>query len=513
MENNDKNKIVFNVRVFFVIFIVACLAQILFAFGMKFYVRNKMQDTVEKELHRVDSVYAHQYEEALKTGSSSKLVYSENEDCFIAVIDSDGNVLDSRKGTNINFNVANVLKLLYSSKIIGDSYERVATDIVNSGTGRVEFYSANQSKILVYTPVSTTGYSVVRVIPKKIFMAMCDDASNQVGVLAYGVIALAIVMFIIVHLFSKYATGIETNNERHNMIAADNDLISFTYHPSIASFEMTGAVNKIFGNEIGKRSQVDWNSLSQLLHPDDQTLLRNMSKAIKTGETKYTTEFRMISPSGDYHWYRLNGKSILGESGEHNKFVGTIQNSDDQITHENMLKNKAEHDLLTGLLNKITLEDSINEALKNASHNAFSFFIVDLDNFKAVNDNLGHATGDKVLTDVASKLQLVFNEADYIGRLGGDEFAVLLVIPSMMVSQAEKLTREKANLLNELLRAEYGDDKITIHVSASIGVATYPRDGMDFQTLYRNGDKALYHSKEHGKNQATFYSELAVEEK
>lgn len=496
------------VRFYFRCLVSLLLLQVIVIVAMNFAVKGKIESIVEAQYHRIDSVYAAQYKDSSANSEFGRVSFISDEDCYLAVIDSDGNILEHCIGGGTSVMLTNVYRLLKGARILHGNYDYAVSSMQNFESGRVEFYSANQSKILIYTPVEDGEHQVVRIIPKKIFDNIRNEYASTVSFAFWIIILVAFCIFIVIHYLSNYALEIETNNARQEIIAADNNLISFTYHMSIASFEMTGAVNKIFGEEIGKRSQIDWSTLSQLLHPEDQGLVRNMSKAIKDGSTKYTTEFRMKDPNGDYHWYRLNGKSVQDKDGDSNRFVGTIQHSDDQITHENMLKEKAEHDLLTGLLNKVTIEESVNAAIKETSHNSYAFYIIDLDNFKAVNDNLGHAVGDKVLTDVASKLQLIFNEADYIGRLGGDEFAVLLVIPSMMVSQADKLIREKAILLNEMLRAEYTGETISIPVSASIGIASYPDDGIDFQELYRNADKALYYSKEHGKNQFTFYRSL-----
>ena len=494
------------------IFLTILIVQFVCVFTIKVYNDRLMLEKVEEHFHEIDSIYARS-SIMLEEDLTIRTVNFENDNqCYLALIDPKGDVINSIKGSEIGISASNIYKLLKSAKFIETDYDTMIANIANGKPGKVEFINSNQSKILIYTPVYNSGYSIVRIISKKNYIALRNQYTVQVNKVVYFSFAIWLVLVGVLYMFIKHIVSIEENNERHELIAADNDLISFTFRTDISCFEMSGAVKKVFGEALGSRKQMDLNTLSKVLHPDDASFVRNISKVISSGEAKYTTEFRMIKPSGDYGWYRFNGKSIKDDKGQVIKLVGTIQNSDDQIAHENMLKNMAEHDLLTGLLNKITLEDFVNNAIKNSTHNIFAFYIVDLDNFKAVNDNLGHAVGDKVLTDVASKLQLVFNETDYIGRLGGDEFAVLLVVPSMMVSQAGKLIKEKAALVNGLLCEEYGDDNIKIAVSASIGISVYPNDGTDFQSLYRHSDKALYHSKEHGKNQFTFYDELVENE-
>ncbi len=154
----------------------------------------------------------------------------------------------------------------------------------------------------------------------------------------------------------------------------------------------------------------------------------------------------------------------------------------------------------------MTMENSISDIIKRRPYSTFAFYIIDMDNFKAVNDNLGHAIGDKVLVDVANKLTLLFNEYDFIGRLGGDEFAVMLVIPENMSNYSSRLIELKAKSLCENLKETYSDDRADVTVSASIGIAIYEKDGRSFSELYRHADLALYQSKNNGKNQFTFYT-------
>ena len=493
---------------YFIVLVIVLAIQLISICAMNAAIKKRVLDGVEARYHAVDKAFGKTVIGVEDDEAVVESFYGSDDSVYVAVTDTEGNVIVSYSGKDVSIGAPNILQYLSTAKS-SDLTDVQMKDIFKNGTsGRFVFYGGNQSKVLIYTnDKELDGHTVVRIMPKRVFNANKDGYGASVNHATVIIVFLDVVIFLIAFFFFRFAAGLESSNARNSLIAEDNDLISFTYHPSIASFEVTGAVEKAFGEEIGKRSHIDWNTLSRLIHPDDQALLRNISKAIKTKDSKYTSEFRIVDKDGNYHWYRINGKSIQAGN-DVTKFVGTIQNSDDQITHENMLKNKAEHDLLTGLLNKITMEELVNEAINSSGHSVYAFYIVDLDNFKAVNDNLGHAVGDKVLTDVASKLQLVFNEADYIGRLGGDEFSVLLVIPSMMTSQADKLIKEKATLLNDIMRAEYGDENITINVSASIGIAVYPEEGGDFHTLYQHADKALYHSKEHGKNQYTFYKDV-----
>lgn len=492
-------------QLFFGVFAVLATISFLVLMSCYFIIKSQLATYEEQKYHEKDAIIARYCVDAQQDSSHIDLL-SENKNSILLYIDQDGNIIQKSKDSNVSVPGDNLFSVLDKSTVYGKTVTEAKNSIVSGNEGSFEIYYDKQKKMLIYTPVRDNVHTIVRIVPTKDFKTYTTIfAFATYHELIFGLVLL-IGMVAVVRMMCKYIDDIEKANERNDLIAKDNELVSYIYHSSIASFELTGAVESIFGADIGKRGKIDVNSLNDKLHADDRALLRNITKAMRDHENRYTTEFRMVDEEGVYHWYRLNGKSIVDDHGEVKKFVGTIQNSDDQIIHENMLKNKAEHDLLTGLLNKITTQEAIDNKVANNQHGAAAFYIIDLDNFKAVNDNLGHAVGDKVLTDVASKLQLVFNENDVIGRLGGDEFAVLLVIPPTMTSQAEKLISEKAAHVNEILRATYGNDEIEINVSASIGIAQCSEEIGSFEKLYKCADKALYRSKQKGKNCFTMYT-------
>lgn len=173
------------------------------------------------------------------------------------------------------------------------------------------------------------------------------------------------------------------------------------------------------------------------------------------------------------------------------------------------LNRKAHIDLLTGVLNKRSFEERVEAILKKASDaEYYALILIDVDNFKGVNDTLGHAYGDKVLAGVGEILRNTFQPEDTPGRLGGDEFCVLMKMKDAD-SDAERLAAidEKCAELGAVFRNTYtGDDK-NYKVSASIGVSVYPTKGTSFLELYKKADSALYLSKKKGKDTFTIYSE------
>jgi diguanylate cyclase (GGDEF)-like protein/PAS domain S-box-containing protein len=174
-------------------------------------------------------------------------------------------------------------------------------------------------------------------------------------------------------------------------------------------------------------------------------------------------------------------------------FCGIIRDITERKTSENKLAYLAYHDPLTGLYNRKAFLEMLEETIREAKRyeNSRSILYIDLDHFKKVNDFFGHEIGDKLLIQVASRLNDLLRESDYISRLGGDEFTVILSGSSK--SSADKI----AVRLLECLSKPYCIQGIDIDfVTPSIGVSTFPDDGHDADTLLKNADKAMYMAKE-----------------
>lgn len=368
----------------------------------------------------------------------------------------------------------------------------------------ITFYS--EDYLLIMVPFEETGWYMVNMKPASEIYAMRNSYTRSA--IIFG--ALVIIVFALLGFLSYGAASrmieLERMNAQYALLDNASRSITFSCNPNSRAVDLNGAVEQTFGKEIAELGTVNLVSLLDKLHENDQGLSKNISKAVREGAGKYDCEVRVKEADGGYGWYKLEAIIVRSKSGKVERIIGSLKNLEDQIEKEHVLRNKAETDLLTGLLNKMTMENSISDIIKRRPYSTFAFYIIDMDNFKAVNDNLGHAIGDKVLVDVANKLTLLFNEYDFIGRLGGDEFAVMLVIPENMSNYSSRLIELKAKSLCENLKETYSDDRADVTVSASIGIAIYEKDGRSFSELYRHADLALYQSKNNGKNQFTFYT-------
>jgi diguanylate cyclase (GGDEF)-like protein len=162
----------------------------------------------------------------------------------------------------------------------------------------------------------------------------------------------------------------------------------------------------------------------------------------------------------------------------------------------------AQHDFLTDLPNRMLLNDRLTQAIALARRrgNHLAVLFVDLDRFKLVNDSLGHAIGDQLLRSVAERLVTCMRSADTVSRQGGDEFVVLL----SEVAHAEDAAYTADKVIAAVRRLHHLDHQ-DLQITMSVGIAVYPADGTDAETLLKNADLALLHAKTQGRSNHQFF--------
>ena len=227
----------------------------------------------------------------------------------------------------------------------------------------------------------------------------------------------------------------------------------------------------------------------------DAILLRHSQ-----GRRTDSLEYRENLPDGCVRWLRLTVDIADSPTSDDVEAYLLFENIDAAKRTELNILERAETDPLTGLLNRTAFEERFAQFVSTRKPDTLSaLFIIDLDGFKQVNDRFGHAAGDQTLIELGRKLLTAFREEDLICRLGGDEFLIYM----RGVTHLSAI-RDRASLLCALLHKSFSLD---IQLSASIGISVCPKNGEDFETLYRKADAALYHVKEMGKDSYAVYTE------
>ncbi|MEK4045479.1 EAL domain-containing protein [Paenibacillus sp. FSL H8-0048] len=272
-----------------------------------------------------------------------------------------------------------------------------------------------------------------------------------------------------------------------------------------------------------------------IIHPDDQESARKARQEHLTGLTPiYETEYRMRTGQGEYIWFEVRGKAIVDPKDQIVLFLGSLidiskrkqaefklnnsyqelEATYEQLTatqqeivgqYDMLLENQknmhrlAYMDSLSNLPNRLSLLETMESYFRRTGGSAALLF-VDMDNFKYINDTLGHKSGDILIRKASERLQSVVREEDMLSRLGGDEFVIFL---KDIESRVDVL-----NLAEDIMRAfrkSFLIGESNLYVSSSIGISFYPEDGETTEEILKNADVAMYRAKEEGKSTYVVY--------
>lgn len=269
-----------------------------------------------------------------------------------------------------------------------------------------------------------------------------------------------------------------------------------------------------FINPHGKITNIDILevAIANIIHPEDKELfdeIRNIDKVVENilnGKSEIYLEYRYSSALGNfegYRWANAMFSFIVNPKTKHPHVFACIRDINEQKIKDLDMMEKAQKDFLTGLFNRAAFQElaqkSIDESKENSGVSAF--LIIDIDNFKKINDTYGHVYGDVVLKHIAERLGTVFRSNDILGRLGGDEMTVFMTnIPS-----AETAVKKGFEICKVLGSWRKDDEKIPL--TCSVGVAIMPEHGLTLEKLYHNADMALYEAKHLGKNMCCLFDE------
>lgn len=233
---------------------------------------------------------------------------------------------------------------------------------------------------------------------------------------------------------------------------------------------------------------------------DRQKALEEINQTME--QDQHSTEIKFVRNDGTLIPFMCNCATITNEENGNKCVLIAGRDISERKATEDQMERLAHFDLLTGLPNRALFSDRLQQALaiskRERGHMALMF--VDLDDFKPINDDLGHDIGDQLLQQVAQRLQGCMRESDTAARIGGDEFLVLL--PHIEMPQDAKVVSEKIRLA---LYQPFNVGGETLRISSSIGISIYPEHGAEERVLVKNADIAMYHAKKLGRNNVQLY--------
>ena len=275
--------------------------------------------------------------------------------------------------------------------------------------------------------------------------------------------------------------------------ACDEDLTTLYVSPQIKELLGVEPADYIRDPEL-------WNAL---LHPEDRDrALQEYLEGRNSGQP-FAFEYRMIGLNGELHWFRDSFVVLKDPNGNPSLIQGVMLDITDRKKAEEQIAFLAYHDKLTGLPNRAMFEEMLEMALARARRHdlGVGVLFLDLDNFKLVNDSLGHQAGDVLLVQLAERLRGCTRETDLVARQGGDEF--LLLLSDLERGAGVLAGPDAALLVAESVAVRVGDalaepfelDGTEFFATASLGISLFPHDAHDAVSLLRNADTAMYQSK------------------
>lgn len=304
---------------------------------------------------------------------------------------------------------------------------------------------------------------------------------------------MAIIILLIGHLYLKQQKRAMKGQARYDILSEFSDTVLFEYDCLDKTLVFTPNIATLFGlKEVGPIRPFDNHTNFEMVHPDDVEKVKTLLSTI--GDDKDEIDdfvIRFRDKNGNYRWVRWMGRLVRGRLGTPQVFLGKISDVQDEMTKEQDLREKASIDGLTGALNRKSAEAKINTLMQNQNCRGY-LFMIDIDDFKTVNDTMGHAMGDLALINLVKILKENFRKDDIVGRLGGDEFIVFMTDTEVAADAEAK----GAEILDVLAASEEEP-----HFTISVGAAAYPAAGQDYESLYLAADHAMYVSKKTGKNQ------------
>lgn len=303
----------------------------------------------------------------------------------------------------------------------------------------------------------------------------------------------------------KLMEKISLEQKKQNILIESSGDIIFGFDCQNMEFTISSLFQEKYGwkKESKEITNVIFDILNRLkIHEEDWEQMRIETQRVFDTMEKGESQVRIRKAEGGSRWCRILQYPMMDAYGNLVNVIGRIIDIDQEVRERVRLEKKSRTDALTGLLNKEAFYKEARKFLESGNDKNSALIFIDIDNFKKINDQLGHMTGDYAIKQTAKKLQIIFSNYDLIARFGGDEFCILLKEISM------ETLKDKLEWTVEKLKASYSAEGESVSSSASIGAVCTEGRRTDLEVLLECADKALYCVKERGKNGYMIYGEM-----
>jgi len=290
------------------------------------------------------------------------------------------------------------------------------------------------------------------------------------------------------------------NDERYSLVVDASNIGIWEWDFNSDKRIYSDRWKTIFGfNQEEAETFENWKKI--IYKEDLERYMETLNNFFEHREKRYECEYRIILKDGSIKWILAIGKALWNNDGSISRMAGSHADITKLKDYQFKLKKMAYYDDLTDLPNRAMLNEHISLFLKENKGEKMALLFLDFDNFKVINDTLGHAAGDYLLTCVGQRLEIELENKYPLFRLGGDEF-VVLVFGDKAVNRVEGIAKK----IFKAFKTPYDIHKSFFNVTASMGIAIYPKDGNSLDELLKNADIAMYKAKELGKNRYEYFN-------
>lgn len=390
----------------------------------------------------------------------------------------------------------------------GVTAQTVSFDMENGRGGVFVYTKASRTVYAAYVPLLQNGWYILTTVPATAVETSYSGFINRVFIMAAEFLLIAAVsLAIVIYINKRRRKAIisekerfRLSEERYRLMDELVDSVMFEADMVNDRFSFSQSYERIYGRHAYSGTVSSFAKDNPYIYPDDKPTVQALVANLRTGVRHYSDDIRVRDATGNFVWVRIEFMSISGKDGEPVRAIGKMTNIEKEKQEISELQTKAQTDLLTGIDNHMTFKERVTRCITADSDGKFVFILVDIDNFKLINDTMGHISGDDFLVGFSAIIAGKMRHDSLFGRLGGDEFGILAAKCSTRAA-AESIARRALEAASESGR----DIGYTGEVTCSIGIAFCPDDGRSFEELYKHADEAMYRSKELGKNRFTFY--------
>ena len=447
-------------------------------------------------------------------GTMDKLMENvTGSDIYTQIVDSKGNYVTRFKNKDTLIQNKNVWDDFAEYEFLEGSIEKIKEDMEQQKSASFEFRKGDEERFSFYTPLGLKEYYVFSTINSEYIKQWTGKINEEVYFMILEMGTAFLLLLAGLYWFNKKVqeelqtshTEAVSSEELMRIAIQESKQIVFEYDINTKRlWKKAGVENCLLSNSVMSRipeSVLEKNLIAESSVEDFKDIFEQIQ------EKEVLEKIIKVKAENQIQWFQIIIKNIFNNKHHILNTVGIIEDVTEKKVQEELLqegqkenqnlKERAEKDGLTGLYNAATVKMKVQEFLASSrcKEGTHLFVLMDLDNFKQINDTFGHQYGDQVLKEVADTLRRKFRRDDILGRLGGDEFAALL-LNATSFEVMNPVFRE----LCAALKKTYTKDGKSVTISASFGIAEAPEYGTTFEELYKKSDLMLYKVKEDSKN-------------